>query len=210
MNNIVIDKELICEDCVLSSLDYNYYCIKEGIKVIVNIDRKTIEKCIFDIESDAHLIINKFYNEEEVSEELTFNLNGVNSRIDYNFSTLSYCNQKYILNINHNNKYTSSNVINRGVVKNDSSLVFEVNSKVEKGNKKSILNQESKIIIMSKNNSIIKPNLFIDEFDVDARHAASIGKFNKDDIFYLMSKGISKEQSINLLINGFLNGRVRG
>ena len=48
------------------------------------------------------------------------------------------------------------------------------------GNKASKLNQESKIIVMSSNNSIIKPNLFIDEYDVDAVHSATIGKFRKD------------------------------
>ena len=88
---------------------------------------------------------------------------------------------------------------------NDSKLEFIVNSSVLKGNKKSVLNQESKIIVLSKNNSIIKPNLFIDEYDVDARHAATIGRFSSEDIFYLMTKGINKEEAIKLLINGFLN-----
>ena len=58
---------------------------------------------------------------------------------------------------------------------------------------------------MSKNNSIIKPNLYIDEYDVDARHAATIGRFNSEDIFYLMTKGIDKKEAIELLISGFLN-----
>lgn len=62
---------------------------------------------------------------------------------------------------------------------------------------------------MSKNNSVIKPNLFIDEYDVDAVHSATIGKFNKNEIFYLMTKGITKEESINLLIKGFLEGHIR-
>ena len=67
---------------------------------------------------------------------------------------------------------------------NDAHLLFEVNSTIKKGNNKSKLNQESKIIVMSKNNSVIKPNLFIDEYDVDAVHSATIGKFNKNEIFY--------------------------
>ena len=58
---------------------------------------------------------------------------------------------------------------------------------------------------MSKNNSRIEPNMYIDEFDVDARHAATIGKFSKDEIFYLMTKGISYKECEKLLIEGFLN-----
>ena len=49
----------------------------------------------------------------------------------------------------------------------------------------------------------------LDEYDVDAVHSATIGKFNKNEIFYLMTKGITKEESINLLIKGFLEGHIR-
>ena len=38
--------------------------------------------------------------------------------------------QKYVININHNNKNTFSNVINHGVVMNDAHLLFEVNSTI--------------------------------------------------------------------------------
>ena len=46
-----------------------------------------------------------------------------------------------------------------------------------------VLNQENKIITMGDNNSEIRPNLYIDEFDVEARHSAIIGKFDKNEIF---------------------------
>ncbi len=199
MNNIVLKR-----DIVLDKLEYDSYDIVKS-KVVINLDKKGISNSIFNLDEDSYLIINKKYNEKDIDEVITINLNGINSRVDYNFSSLCKYDQKYVININHNNKYTISNVINHGVVLNDSKLVFEVNSTVKKGNSNSILNQESKIIVMSKNNSIIKPNLFIDEYDVEARHAATIGRFSNDDIFYLMSKGINKEDSINLLIDGFLN-----
>ena len=208
MNNIVLDKVIIDENTVLDNLDSNNYDIKDNVRLVVNISSSNLSNCVFNLGEYSHLIINKLYKENEVEEDVTVNLNGVCSRVDYNFSTITSSNQKYVININHNNINTSSNVINHGVVMNDSSLIFEVNSRVYKGNKGSSLNQESKIIVMSKNNSIIKPNLFIDEFDVDARHAATIGRFSREDIFYLMSKGINKDDSINLLINGFLNGHI--
>lgn len=202
MNNILIEG-----DSTLNELISNNYTIKG--KVIINLDKFKYNKIIFNLEDNAHIIINKKYNEKEIDEEITINLNGINSKVDFYFSTKVYNNQKYILNINHLNKYTTSNIINHGVVMNDSKLYFEVNSSVKKGNIKSKLNQENKIIVMSKNNSTIKPNLFIDEFDVDAIHAATIGKFNKEDIFYLMTKGISEENANLLLIDGFLEGIFR-
>lgn len=206
MNNIVIESD---SNIVSDVLDGSTYNIRKNSVVKINLDNSKYENTTFNLDENVHLVINKIYNEKEVNEEVTINLNGINSKIDYNFSTKIYNNQKYVININHNNKNTISNVINHGVVMNDSKLLFEVNSSIKKGNNKSKLNQESRIIVMSKNNSIIKPNLFIDEYDVDAVHSAAIGKFNKNEIFYLMTKGISKEESINLLIKGFLEGHIR-
>ncbi len=203
MNNILLE-----EDSVINELKSNNYTIK-NCTITINLDKFTYEEVIFNLEDNAHLFINKKYNEKEVYEKITINLNGLNSKIDYLFSTKVYNDQKYIININHFNKYTISNVVNHGVVMNDSKLYFEVNSTINKGNIKSKLNQESKIIVMSNNNSTIKPNLFIDEYDVDAIHSASIGKFNKEDIFYLMTKGISKNDANILLIDGFLEGIFR-
>ena len=208
MNNIVVDKVKLCGEVVIDDLDYNLYEIEKDSIVKINIKNVKYKEYEFNLEENAYLVINKLYNEKEVDENITINLNGLNSRVDYNFSTLTFNNQKYVININHNNKGTISNVINHGVVMNDSELLFEVNSTVKKGNKASKLNQESKIIVMSSNNSIIKPNLFIDEYDVDAVHSATIGKFRKDEIFYLMTKGLTEKDAISLLIKGFLEGHI--
>ena len=205
MNNIVIESD---RNIVIDDLESNTYNIGKNSVVKINLDNSKYENTTFNLDENAYLIINKMYNEKEINENITINLNGLNSKVDYNFSTKVYNDQKYVININHNNKNTVSNVINHGVVMNDAHLLFEVNSTIKKGNNKSKLNQESKIIVMSKNNSIIKPNLYIDEFDVDAVHSATIGRFNKNEIFYLMSKGITKEESINLLIKGFLEGHI--
>ena len=208
MNNILV-KNRLEGNIILSDIEYNEYNIAKNAQVLININSSKFDRCVFNLEENAKLIINKNYKEEEVNEEITINLNGFNSRVNYNFSTLTYNNQKYVININHNNKNTISNVINHGVVMNNSALCFEVNSSVKKGNNKSKLNQENKIIVMSSNNSIIKPNLYIDEFDVDAIHSATIGKFRKEEIFYLMTKGLKKEDAVSLLIKGFLEGHIK-
>lgn len=208
MNNIILNKKVIDSDEIFDTIDSEIYEIKDNCKLVINIDNKGINKSIFNLGNNSSLVINKYYKEKDLEEEITINLNGINGRVDYNFSTLVYNDQKYIINVNHNNISTISNVVNHGVVVNDSKLIFEVNSSVEKGNKKSVLNQKSKIIVMSKNNCVIKPNLFIDEYDVDAVHAATIGRFNDEDIFYLMTKGLDKDSAIELLIKGFLNGHI--
>jgi len=210
MNNIIVDRVKLesDEELIIDNLEHRIYDIGKNTKVIINIKEFNNKICEFNLDENAYLVINKTYNEKEIEEEITINLNGTKARVDYNFSTLVYDKQKYVINVNHNNKNTISNIINHGVVMNDSKLEFIVNASVKKGNKKSVLNQMNKIIVMSLNNSIIKPNLFIDEYDVEAVHSATIGKFSKDEIFYLMTKGIKEEDAINLLIKGFLEGHI--
>ena len=48
------------------------------------------------------------------------------------------------------------------------------------------------------------PNLYIDEYDVVANHSASIGSISKDDLFYLMSRGLTKEEATSLVVIGFI------
>lgn len=205
MNKIEIDKAK-----VITKLYTNKYDIKSNEKLILNINEYTLSNYEFNLEENSYLEINKFYKNNGNNEEVTINLNGINSKIVYNFSVLSNKSEKYKINVNHNNKNTISIINNHGVVLNDSKLSFIVNSNVYKGNTKSVLEQSSKIIIMGENNSEIYPNLYIDEFDASAHHAASIGKFNKDEIFYLLTKGIDYESAVNLLIKGFLENNLNG
>jgi Fe-S cluster assembly protein SufD len=46
--------------------------------------------------------------------------------------------------------------------------------------------------------------LLIDEDDVTAGHAASVGQVNEEQIYYLMSRGISRSEAEYLVIFGFL------
>ena len=48
------------------------------------------------------------------------------------------------------------------------------------------------------------PILLIDEDDVKAGHAASVGQVNAEQVHYLMSRGITKEEAQRLIIYGFL------
>ena len=46
--------------------------------------------------------------------------------------------------------------------------------------------------------------MFIDEDSVVAKHGSVIGGFREDEIFYLMSRGVSYQEAVNLLIKGFI------
>ena len=50
-----------------------------------------------------------------------------------------------------------------------------------------------------------KPELEIYADDVKCSHGSTSGSLDKDSIYYLMTRGLSKKESTNLLVNGFLN-----
>ncbi|MEG0475110.1 MAG: SufD family Fe-S cluster assembly protein, partial [Carnobacterium sp.] len=52
------------------------------------------------------------------------------------------------------------------------------------------------------------PILLIDENDVTAGHAASVGRVDPEEMYYLMSRGIPKEEAERLVIRGFLGSVI--
>lgn len=158
----------------------------------------------FIINKNSKLVIDKFYQVNHYQELIKIDLKGLNSQLDYRFRTVTNYPAQYVLNINHQAKQTKSYINNRAITFGKAKLSFTINSHVKKGMKDSILNQINKIMMLNDNENIICPNLLIDEYSVTAKHGASIGKFNQEQLFYLQARGISKLDSYYLLMVGFL------
>lgn len=181
--------------------------VSENINFNINEFRNGIKSKIkyhYNIDSNSNLNIYKFYDIETIKEFVRIDLNGINATINYNFKTISTNNQKYDLTVYHNKPNTNSNIINNGVNIENGNLIFNVSSFVDNGNNKCNVIQKSRIVNLTLNKCSISPNLYIDEYNVNANHSAYIGNFKDDELFYLMSRGINKEKAENLLIKGFL------
>lgn len=152
----------------------------------------------------SNLLLLKFYYNKNVNEKLEVNLNGRLSKLDYCFSNIASNKENYYQIINHNAKETISNISNKSITINNAKLDFTIDSNVRKNISKCTLNQATKIITLDGNNSTIRPNMYIDIDDVNAKHSSVIGKFNKEDIFYLMTRGINYDDSVKLLIKGYI------
>ncbi len=81
---------------------------------------------------------------------------------------------------------------------------------IKHGGTKSIANQESRVLMLFEHaRGDANPILLIDEDDVQAGHAASVGRVDPDQLYYLMSRGISQREAERLVIHGFLDPVVR-
>lgn len=156
------------------------------------------------LEENSNLNVQKVTDCDSLNEMCIINLNGEKASVKYNLKTISKNNEKYNFMVYHNANETVSYIKNNGVNILNGSLEFNVSSFVPNGIKKCDVNQSGRIINTTNNVCLIKPNLFIDEEDVVANHSALIGTFSFDEIFYLMSRGINRKDSENLLTKGFL------
>ena len=77
-------------------------------------------------------------------------------------------------------------------MRENASSVFNGIGYIKHGGTKSIANQESRVLMLSESDA--NPILLIDEDDVEAGHAASVGRVDPEQLYYLMSRGISQKK----------------
>lgn len=96
-------------------------------------------------------------------------------------------------------------ILQHGVILERGTLTFNGIGHIIKGAKGADAQQESRVLMLSDQaRSDANPILLIDENDVTAGHAASIGQVDPEDMYYLMSRGLDKETAERLVIRGFL------
>ena len=169
-------------------------------KVIYIVNDNENKNYKYNIKEDS--IIYHFSINSSSDVEVNLVKDGVS--VSYYYNNINYDDNKFKIRINHLCSNTHSEVFNHGVNVFDNKLMYYVDGVVPKSSSKCICNQDNQIINMSDGKSTICPNLLIDNYDVDSNHAAYIGKFKDEIMFYLMSRGISRVVAYRLLLNGFL------
>lgn len=169
-------------------------------KILYIVDNNNSKDYKYNIEEDTviyHFSINSSSNVE-------INLVVPNVQLYYYYNNINYDDNSFNIEVKHVVSNTHSEVFNHGVNVFDNKLTYNVTGVVPKCSEKCVCNQENQIINMKNGKSTICPNLLIDNYDVISNHAAYIGKFRDELLFYMMSRGISLDVAYRLLLNGFL------
>lgn len=112
--------------------------------------------------------------------------------------------------IQHWGTHTASDINARSVMKDSASCILNSITKIEKGATKSDGQQSGKVLMLNKKaRGDANPILLIDENDVTAGHAASVGRIDPLQMYYLMSRGISQTEAEKLIIYGFLDAVIK-
>jgi Fe-S cluster assembly protein SufB len=65
------------------------------------------------------------------------------------------------------------------------------------------------MILDNDSGSDTYPNLQVDTKEVTATHEATVSKMEEEQIFYLMSRGLSRGEAESLIVNGFADSIIK-
>ncbi len=110
----------------------------------------------------------------------------------------------YRVVVDHIGQDTTSNVFIKGAVEDEAQSVFTGLLRIEKNASRTSAFETNRNLVLSpgaKANSV--PNLEILCDDVVCGHGSSVGPLEEDHLYYLMSRGISRQRAERVLVRGF-------
>lgn len=138
----------------------------------------------------------KTVNYDLAEEGATINVRG---------ATLVQSKLEAILTANHIKGNTYAEINTYGIVLKECTLKLDVVGVIKAKAKNSKTHQTSRVMNFdTKPNTSVNPQLIIDENDVEASHAASVGQPDVLQVYYLQSRGMSRSESLKLISLGYL------
>ncbi len=142
-----------------------------------------------------------------IDAKLYFDLIGRGANLKVRTIAVSATTNEQTLDIRmvHHAKDTSAEMTNIGIASDAGKVRLNGVGQIEQGMKNSNAYQTLRGIIISDEAEInVNPILIIDEYDVKAGHAATVGRLEEDVLYYLRSRGLSLKEATKLIINGFV------
>lgn len=202
----------------LNETSYNFVSnsfVGENARLVYGGLSKLTEKAMASIVRNSHVdrYGNSAYSVAEVNDATTDSKTNIYLLQEYatgTTKTVAITNKEQEASfkqlVEHKAKYSEGFIENYGVANNNSTLVFEGVGKINKNMKRSVARQSNRGIVLGQNSRLdANPLLLIDEFDVEASHGAAIGKIDEEQLYYLMSRGLTLKNAERLIISGFLS-----
>jgi Fe-S cluster assembly protein SufB len=110
----------------------------------------------------------------------------------------------------HTAPNTSSRIISKSLSKSGGRASYRGLLKVHEGASGSKSNVVCDALLLDdRSRSDTYPYIEIDEEDVTIGHEASVSKIGEEQLFYMMSRGLSEEMASTMIVNGFIEPLVK-
>jgi len=101
--------------------------------------------------------------------------------------------------------YTSSAIVSKSISKGTGRSTYRGLLKVQKGAHHVKSNVRCDALLLSEaSRTDTYPYIEIEEEDVEIGHEASVSKVGEEQLFYLMSRGLSESEAYTMIVNGFI------
>lgn len=150
-------------------------------------------------------------NDGDVIADFDSDLVGEGSHSEVKVVAISSGRQTQGIDTRVTNKASHSigHILQHGVIRDRGTLTFNGIGHILKGAKGADAQQESRVLMLSDQaRGDANPILLIDEFEVTAGHAASAGRLDPDELYYLMSRGLPQKEAERLVTRGFLGSVI--
>ena len=145
------------------------------------------------------------FNEASTSVFSQIKLTGRGAQCDMNSAVLSKGEKQLITAIVHENLETKSYMNHSTVLLEGGKFHLDATGKIIKGAKGSKSHQKSRALTFDQPKyATVLPQLLIDENDVEASHATTVGQIDENQMYYLQSRGLSKNEATQLITLGAL------
>ena len=110
----------------------------------------------------------------------------------------------------HAAPHTSGRIVSKSISKNGGRASYRGLVKVEPGARKSKSSVVCDALILDdKSRSDTYPYIEIEEQDVSIGHEASVSKIGEEQLFYLMSRGLTEAEASTMIVGGFIEPLVK-
>ena len=173
--------------------------------------------------SNSHHVANTFYKLDQKSTLITnsasfgsslyrhnINLKFCGNNSNANYSALSLIEKKQHhdqnITIEHMTDSCQSDQLFKYILSDESSGVFNGKVVVEEHTKQTNANQSNKNLVLSPTALMnANPQLEIYAEDVKCSHGSTTGQIDSEALFYLKSRGLSHQKSMELIMSGFIS-----
>ncbi|SIR36575.1 Fe-S cluster assembly protein SufD [Halanaerobium kushneri] len=108
--------------------------------------------------------------------------------------------------MNHQGRHSSSEIESKGVLKDKAQKVFRGDLYFQKGAGQAKGSEREEVLLLDKTvDSDSIPALFSEEDNVEGEHAVSAGQIDEQRLFYLMSRGMTKAEAKQLMVEASFN-----
>lgn len=211
--DIIVEKKatLIIDVSGNQQFELNIQCgLKENVQLtclLINNNEAPISiNDSYTIERDSKAIVAySQLNNEKVNTNSKYDLVSEGAEIRALSVSITGTNKQFNQTTNHLAGHTVAHIDNYGVVLANGKCDLVVSNTIGKGYHHCDTHQTSRLLTYDKTaQGKILPILKIDDNEVTASHACSLGQPDENQIYYLQTRGLTYDEALQLITIGYL------